>query len=166
MIYKNSCSALINAVVKYLNFRSSDSKLENVTCKFTAKIALRYSNFSKNFTISVEQRYSKMHPDGCFWWKLYFGNSPKWLLLNKFIVFRNIFRSIVVPWLHIFYISYCDMWLQFVIFNPWKLPWNWIAYYRNSFVISPGLLYHLIRRDYGGLANEAFTSNLIVSLKQ
>ena len=36
----------------------------------------------------------------------------------------------------------------------------------NSFVISPGLLYHLIRRDYGRLANEAFTSNPVVSLKQ
>ena len=27
--------ALINAVMKYLNFRSSGSKLESVTCKFT-----------------------------------------------------------------------------------------------------------------------------------
>ena len=38
--------------------------------------------------------------------------------------------------------------------------------YQNSFVISPGSLYHLIRRDPGRLANEAFTSNPIVSLKQ
>ena len=55
---------------------------------------------------------------------------------------------------------------QFVIFNPWKVPWNWMAFYQNSFVISPGSLYHLIRRDSGQLANEAFTSNPIVSLKQ
>ena len=48
---------------------------------------------------------------------------------------------------------------QFVIFNPWKLPWNWIVFYQNSFVISPDLLYHLIIRDYGRLANEAFTPN-------
>ena len=26
---------------------------------------------------------------------------------------------------------------QFVIFNPWKVPWNWIAFSQNSFVISP-----------------------------
>ena len=26
---------------------------------------------------------------------------------------------------------------QFVIFNPWKLPWNWIVFYQNSFVVSP-----------------------------
>ena len=24
-----------------------------------------------------------------------------------------------------------------LIFNPWKPPWNWIAFYQNSFVISP-----------------------------
>ena len=29
-------------------------------------------------------------------------------------------------------------WYLFVIFNPWKVPWNWIAFYQNSFVISPG----------------------------
>ena len=53
--------------------------------------------------------------------------------------------------------------LQFAIFNPWKVPWNWIAFYQSSFVISPGwLLYQLIRRDTGRLANEAFTSNPIL----
>ena len=76
------------------------------------------------------------------------------------------------------YVRYCRCWirlsilkcrvitLQFVIFNPWKVPWKWIAFYQNSFVLSPGLLYHLIRRDTGRLANETFTSNPIVSLKQ
>ena len=35
---------------------------------------------------------------------------------------------------------YCScLRIQFVIFNPWKLPWNWIAFYQNSFVISPDL---------------------------
>ena len=58
-------------------------------------------------------------------------------------------------------------WLnQFVIFNPWKVPWNRIAFYQNYFVMSPGLLYHLIRCDAGSLANEVFTSNPIVSSKQ
>ena len=37
---------------------------------------------------------------------------------------------------------------------------------QNSFVISPGLLYHLIRGNTGRLANEAFASNPIVSSKQ
>ena len=28
--------------------------------------------------------------------------------------------------------------IQFVIFNPWKVPWNWITFYQDSFVVSPG----------------------------
>ena len=61
---------------------------------------------------------------------------------------------------------YTKLLFQFVIFKPWKVLWNWIAFSQYSFVISPGLLYHLIRRDSGRLVNEAFTSNLIVSLKE
>ena len=34
------------------------------------------------------------------------------------------------------------------------------------FCYRPGLLFHLIRRDNGRLADEAFTSNPIISLKQ
>ena len=41
-----------------------------------------------------------------------------------------------------------------------------LVFYQTSFVISPTFLYRLIRRDYGRLANEAFTSNPIVFLKQ
>ena len=51
-------------------------------------------------------------------------------------------------------------------FNPWSGPWNWIVFSKNSFVISPGLLHHLIRRDIGRLVNDAFTSNPIISLAQ
>ena len=85
--------------MKYLNFRSSASRLESVTCKkkkkkSLLKIALRHNNFSKNFTTSVEQRYWKIHPDGCFWWELCFGILPEWLLLknsckDKFILRRT-----------------------------------------------------------------------------
>ena len=39
-------------------------------------------------------------------------------------------------------------------------------FFQNRFVISPGFLYHLIRHDSGQLANEAFTSNSVVSWKQ
>ena len=42
-----------------------------------------------------------------------------------------------------------------MIFNPWKVPWNWIVFYQNYFVISPGLLYHLIIHYSRRLANEA-----------
>ena len=52
---------------------------------------------------------------------------------------------------------------QFLIFNPWKVLWNWIAFSQNSFVMPPGLSHHLIRRDTGRLENMVFTSNPIVS---
>ena len=35
MFSKSSRATLINAVMKYLNFRNSASKLESITCKFT-----------------------------------------------------------------------------------------------------------------------------------
>ena len=35
-------------------------------------------------------------------------------------------------------ITHVGLLIQFVIFNPWKVTWNWIAFYQNSFVISPG----------------------------
>ena len=43
-----------------------------------------------------------------------------------------------------------DTCTQFLIFNAWKVLWNWIVFSQNSFVISPGLLYHQIKRDTRG----------------
>ena len=51
-------------------------------------------------------------------------------------------------------------------FQSMKSPVELNTFYQNSFVISPGLLYYLIRRNTRRLANEAFTSNPIVSSKQ
>ena len=51
---------------------------------------------------------------------------------------------------------------QSVIFNPWKVPWIWIAFYRNSFIMLPGFM----RDETGRLANKAYFSNPIASLKQ
>ena len=56
--------------------------------------------------------------------------------------------------------------VKLVTFNPWKVSWNWIVFSQNCFAISPGFLYHLIRRYTGRPGNEAFTSNRIVSSKQ
>ena len=46
--------------------------------------------------------------------------------------------------------------IEFVIFNPWKVPWNWIVFIKIL------LLYHLVWLDATPwlLANEIFTSNL------
>ena len=51
---------------------------------------------------------------------------------------------------------------HFVIFNLWKVPWNWTTFYWNSSFTSPGL----IRDKTEGLANETCFSNPIISLKQ
>ena len=81
VFHKSSCSALIKAVMKHLNLISSGSKLKALHASLL-RIALRHSYFLKNFTISAEQRYWKMHFDGCFWGQLYFGNYPEWLLFK------------------------------------------------------------------------------------
>ena len=47
-----------------------------------------------------------------------------------------------------------------------KSPVKKNSLFSKFFCYIPGLLYHLIRRDTGPLANEEFTSNVIVSLKQ
>ena len=80
--------------------------------------------------------------------------TQKWCVWAAFQSSRKRFRK------------FCIWTIQFVIFNPWKGPWNWIAFYQNSFVISLELLYHLNRRDHGRLSNEAFMWNPIVSSKQ
>ena len=45
-------------------------------------VALRQRYFLKNFTISAEQWYWKMHQDGYFWRQFCFRNIPQWLLLK------------------------------------------------------------------------------------
>ena len=87
--------------------------------------------------------------------KIYFNVALRYFLIIKFskwVISVDMMSFMLSP-------------LQFVIFNPRKVPWNWIAFSQNSFFISC-LLYHLIRRDTGRLASEAFTLNLIVSTKQ
>ena len=78
------------------------------------------------------------------------------LLLNTLLLFAKVYYT---------FMSF-NLVTQFVIFNPWKAPWKWITISQNSFVISPALLYHLIRGDTGLLANEIFTLNPIISSKK
>ena len=76
------CSALINAAMKY-NFSAAVVQSWRALHANLLKIALRNRYFSKNFTTGAEQRYWKMHLDGCFWGRIYFGNIPAWLLLKS-----------------------------------------------------------------------------------
>ena len=88
MLYKSSRSTLLNAVMKYLNFRSSGSKLETITNKFT-KSRTPSEVFFEEFHYKCGAAILKMHEDGCFWEQLYFRKQ-----------------------LHIFYISYSDVMLK------------------------------------------------------
>ena len=70
------------------------------------KIALHHRYFSKNFTTGAEQRYWKMHLDGCFWGRIYFENIPAWLLLKgscKHIFILEIFTHTLhfLLWRHV-----------------------------------------------------------------
>ena len=67
------------------------------------KITFRYSNFPKNFTVSAEQRYWKTHPDGYFWWQLYFGNFLEWLLLKDSC--RDIFISEILNYTYFTFLT-------------------------------------------------------------
>ena len=44
-------------------------------------------------------------------------------------------------------------------FQSKEIPVELNSLFSKLFCLSPGLLYHLIRREIGRLANEAFTSN-------
>ena len=77
---RSRCSVLIN-VMKY-SFSPAVVQSWWALHANLLKIALHHRYFSKNFTTSAEQRYWKMHLDGCFWIRIYFGNIPEWLLLK------------------------------------------------------------------------------------
>ena len=49
--------------------------------------------------------------------------------------------SILLVLLKCIFVGYSngnESFTKFVIFNPLKVPWTWIAFYQSSFVISPG----------------------------
>ena len=81
VFYKSNRSTLINAVMKYLNFRSRPQSWRALNASLL-KVALRQRYLLKNFTLSAEQQYSKMHQDGCFSAQLFLRNIPQWLRLK------------------------------------------------------------------------------------
>ena len=95
----------------------------------------------------------------CFY-KLFNGKHPHCLF--KLIPSRSssyATRNIrIIPVFKTRHTFFKNSFTQFVIFNPCKVWWNWIAFCQNSFGISPGFLYQLIIRDTGRLANEAFAN--------
>ena len=110
-IFRNtweSYSMFDQHVMKYLNFRSSGSKLESVTWKFT-KNRNPSQVFFKEFRYKCRTEILK----NAFWWLL-LGTTLirkfSWMAasqrqLQRYIYLRN-------SKLQIFYISYCDVMLK------------------------------------------------------
>ena len=73
VFYKSKCSTLTNAVMKYLNFRSSASKLESITCKFT-KSRTPSEVFFEEFHYKCRTAILK--------------NASRWLLLGTTLFLR------------------------------------------------------------------------------
>ena len=68
-------------MMKYLNFRSSGSKLESVKCRFTEN-RTPSQVFFKEFLHKCRIAMLKMHLDGCFWGQLDFADIREWRLLK------------------------------------------------------------------------------------
>ena len=110
-IFRNtweSYSMFDQHVMKYLNFRSSGSKLESVTWKFT-KNRNPSQVFFKEFRYNCRTEILK----NTFWWLL-LGTTLFWKFswmaasqrqLQSYLSLRN-------SKLQIFYISYCDVMLK------------------------------------------------------
>ena len=106
VFYKSSCSALIKALMKYLNLISSGSKLKTVTCKFTKGCTLS-ELFFKEFHYKCRTLILK--------------NASWWLLLRATLFWKYYWTTAFQRQLHIyfknsrlqiFYISYFDIMLK------------------------------------------------------
>ena len=79
MFYKSSRGTLINAVMKYLNFQSSASKLES--CKF-AKTRTPSEVVFEEFHYKGRTAVLKNASRWLLLGQLYFQNIPQWLVLK------------------------------------------------------------------------------------
>ena len=108
VFYKSSLSALINAVMKYLNFRSSASKLETITCKFTKSRTLSevfFEEFDYKRRTAILKNASRWLLLGTTLFSKYSSMVAFQRQLQRYIYFRN-------SRLHMLYISYSDVMLK------------------------------------------------------
>ena len=157
-------------------FLAETTGMRNAT--FLYKTALSEVNVMTNGTGRTKRTYHKdrSFASNCFILKFCFSlrTSYKELIWSAnylksiFILFVStgvLFEGPFSLWVYLIYFSFVlfsvERKCQVVILNPWNVPWNWIAFYWNSFDMSSGLM----RGGTGGLANEAYLSNPTVSSK-
>ena len=105
---KSSLSTLINAVMEYLNFHNSASKLETITCKFTKSRTLSevfFEEFHYKCRTAILKNASRWLLLGTTLFSKYSSMAAFQRQLQRYIYFRNS-RS------HMFYISYSDVMLK------------------------------------------------------
>ena len=108
VFYKSSRSTLINAVMKYLNFRSSASKLESITCKFTKSRTpseVVFEEFHYKCRTAILKNASRWLVVGTTLFSKYSPMAASQRLLQRYIYLRN-------SRLYMFYISYPDIMLK------------------------------------------------------
>ena len=106
MFYKSSRGTLINAVMKYLNFQSSASKLES--CKFAktrTPSEVVFEEFHYKGRTAVLKNASRWLLLGTTLFSKYSSMAGSQRQLQRYIYFRN-------SRLHMFYISYSDVMLK------------------------------------------------------
>ena len=99
---------LINAVMKYLNFRNSASKLKSISCKFTktrTPSEVVFEEFHCKCRTAILKNASRWLLLGTTLFSKYSSMAASQRQLQRYIYFRN-------SRLHMFYISYSDVMLK------------------------------------------------------
>ena len=92
VFYKSSSSTLINAVMKYSNFRSSASKLESITCKFTKSRTpseVFFEEFHYKCRTAILKNASRWLLLGTTLFSKYSSMAAFQRQLQRYIYFRN-----------------------------------------------------------------------------
>ena len=108
VFYKSSRSTLISAVMKYLNFRSSASKLKSITWKFTkchTPSKVFFEEFHYKCRTAILKNASRWLLLGTTLFSKYFSMAAFQRQLQRYIYFTN-------SMLHMFYISGSDVILK------------------------------------------------------
>ena len=92
VFYKSKCSTLTNAVMKYLNFRSSASKLESITYKFTKSCTpseVVFEEFHHKCRTAILKNALRWLPLGTTLFSKYSSMAASQRQLQRCISFRN-----------------------------------------------------------------------------
>ena len=127
---------------------------------FSEQLIFQQNSFKRS-TVTEEQLFGKnqffvkaMFCSICFFRVTTFS---KGLTFKKSYFFTTHFARWGI-FLELYFLLKCAKLLKFIIFNPWNVPWNWIALYWNCFVMPPGLM----RSTLEALQTRPICQNLLI----